>query len=65
MRTKIEKQKTKRINVYFIYQEREKKGEKQTIIGENLTTISRHVSSCVEKDLITHQMRRWKAKFGH
>ena len=28
MRTEIEKQKTKRINVYFICQEREKKAEK-------------------------------------
>jgi hypothetical protein len=42
-----------------------RRGKKQTIVGENSTTISRHASSRVEEDPIVHPRRRQKVKFDH
>jgi hypothetical protein len=51
--------------MYFICQEREKKGKKQTIIGDNSITISWHASLRVEEDTIEHPRRQRKTIFGY
>jgi hypothetical protein len=55
MKVEIEKKKTKRIKVYFICQEREKK--KKMIVDDNPTTISRYVPLYVE-DIVVHLRRQ-------
>jgi hypothetical protein len=55
IKTKIDKQKIKRIMVYFSCQRRAKKGKKlKKFIDDNPTTILRHVPLLIEKDMIAH-----------
>ena len=55
MKVEIEKKKTKRIKVYFICQEREKK--EKMIVDDNPTTISRYAPLYVE-DIVVHLRRQ-------
>jgi hypothetical protein len=54
MRTEIKKQKTKRIKMILSVRREKRRGKEQTIIDDNLTTISRHAPLRVEKDTVTH-----------
>jgi hypothetical protein len=49
-RIKIGKAKTKRITVYIIFEEKE---SKETITGNNPTTLCHHTSCCEKKDMAT------------